>query len=70
MKVKALKLGFYGKRRYEGDEFEIENESEMGSWMEAVEEEKKEAPKRRGRPPKSKAEEKVEDDGDNDVSES
>lgn len=42
-------FGFYdGKRRYPGDEFEINNENELGTWMEkaGVEEEK---PRRRSR---------------------
>ena len=44
-------FGFYGeKRRHDGEEFEIKDKSELGSWMEVVEA----APptKKRGRPSK------------------
>ena len=46
MKVRATQLGYYGKRRREGDVFEIGSEKELGSWMEPFEGEK---PKRRSR---------------------
>lgn len=39
-------FGFYGgKRLHPGDEFEIGNESELGSWMEPVAEKPKHQPK-------------------------
>ena len=41
MKVKATKKGFYGKLRKEGDEFEISNKKELGSWMEEIKQTKK-----------------------------
>ena len=42
MKVRAIKIGFYGKRRREGDEFEIDSEKHFSEqWMEKVESEKK-----------------------------
>ena len=41
MKVKAIKKGFYGKLRRVGDQFEIRNEKELGSWMEKIKEVKK-----------------------------
>ncbi len=51
-------FGFYGEqRRFNGDEFDIPDGEPLGSWMEAIEEER---PKRRGRP--KKTEEPVEDD--------
>ena len=35
IRVKSLQLGFYGTRlRPEGDEFDIKDESELGTWME------------------------------------
>lgn len=37
MKVEATKVGIYnGARRFPGDRFEINDESEMGSWMEPI----------------------------------
>ena len=40
IKVKAKIMGYYGsQRRRPGDVFEIENESERGSWMIGVEDE-------------------------------
>jgi len=36
MKVKAIKVGFYGKLRKVNDEFTISSKEELGSWMEAV----------------------------------
>ena len=33
MKVKATAKGFYGKFRHVGDEFEIKDKKELGSWM-------------------------------------
>ncbi len=33
MKVKATKVGFYGKLRKVNEEFEIENKKALGSWM-------------------------------------
>lgn len=33
MKVKATKIGFYGKLRKVGDEFEIKDKKALGSWM-------------------------------------
>jgi len=36
MKVKAIKIGFYGKIRKAGEEFEIKDKKELGSWMEEI----------------------------------
>jgi hypothetical protein len=41
MKVKATKIGFYGKLRKVGEVFTIKDEKELGSWMEEVKELKK-----------------------------
>ncbi len=38
MKVKAIESGFYGKYRNAGEDFFIKDESELGSWMEVIEE--------------------------------
>lgn len=48
MKVKATKKGFHngiGKLFNPGDEFEVDDNQELGSWMEKVEEPKKPAKK-------------------------
>ena len=37
MKVKAVKVGFYGKLRKIGEEFEIEGQKALGSWMQELE---------------------------------
>jgi len=37
MKVKAVKVGFYGKLRKVGEEFHIESKEALGSWMEQLE---------------------------------
>lgn len=44
MKVKATAAGYYTTLRAEGDVFEIEDTSHLGSWMEPQEEKK---PKRK-----------------------
>lgn len=36
MKVKALKVGFYGKLRKVDEEFDILDKKSLGSWMEEV----------------------------------
>lgn len=36
MKVKCTKVGFYGKLRKVGEEFNIEDKKALGSWMEEV----------------------------------
>jgi hypothetical protein len=36
MKVITTKVGFYGKLRKVGEEFEIKNSQELGSWMKEV----------------------------------
>ena len=36
MKVKANKVGFYGKLRKVGEEFDIESKKQLGSWMDLV----------------------------------
>jgi hypothetical protein len=36
MKVKANKVGFYGKLREVNEEFEIESKKQLGSWMDLV----------------------------------
>lgn len=36
MRVKAKKLGFYGKLRNPNEEFNIESKDQLGSWMEEV----------------------------------
>ena len=36
MKVIATKKGFYGKLRRAGDEFEISDKKELGSWMKEI----------------------------------
>ena len=47
MKVKATKIGFYGKLRKVGEEFESGNKKELGSWMKEIKEAKKaKAPKK------------------------
>lgn len=43
MKVKATKVGFYGKLRAVGEEFVIKNEKALGSWMKEVKEVKEPA---------------------------
>ena len=50
MKVITTKVGFYGKLRKVGEEFDIDNDKELGSWMKKVEAKKAK--------PKAKAEEK------------
>jgi hypothetical protein len=55
MLVKATRMGYYDlKRRYEGDEFVLENEKHFSSqWMEKIEESyevKAEKPKPKGVP--------------------
>lgn len=40
MRVKAKAAGYYIKLREEGDLFEIEDPSHLGSWMEPVQEKK------------------------------
>lgn len=54
IKVRAKETGFYGtKLRYEGDEFDVSFEHELGRWMEVlgssetVEEEEETRPRRR-----------------------
>ena len=37
MKVITTKVGFYGKLRKVGEEFDIKNDKELGSWMKKVE---------------------------------
>lgn len=52
MKVKALKQGFFnGQIQREGAEFAIDDDSQLGSWMQVIEEPKQEKPK----PKKQKA---------------
>jgi len=46
MKVITTKVGFYGKLRKVGEEFEIKNDKELGSWMKKVEVKKAKAPKK------------------------
>ncbi len=41
MKVKATKVGFYGKLRKVGEEFDIKDKKALGSWMETVKTKKK-----------------------------
>lgn len=36
MRVKAIALGFYGSLREIGDEFDINGQDDLGSWMEPV----------------------------------
>lgn len=36
MKVKAIKKGFYGELRKEGDIFDISKAKDLGSWMKEV----------------------------------
>jgi RNase H-fold protein (predicted Holliday junction resolvase) len=36
IKVQAKSKGYYGCLREPGEEFEVENESQVGSWMEVV----------------------------------
>ena len=45
MKVITTKVGFYGKLRKVGEEFEIKNDKELGSWRKKVEAKKAKAPK-------------------------
>lgn len=45
MKVKAIKKGFDGEIRNEGDIFDFEGK--LGSWMEAIEEPKKRGSKKK-----------------------
>lgn len=37
MKVIATKIGFYGKLRAVGEEFDIEDKKQIGSWMKVKE---------------------------------
>ena len=39
MKVKAVKVGFYGQLRQVGEVFDIQSKKELGSWMEDAEKE-------------------------------
>jgi len=44
IRVKAIRAGFFNQERIpEGREFEIENESQLGSWMALLDEEKEKA---------------------------
>ena len=36
MKVKATKVGFYGKLRKVTEEFDISKKEDLGSWMEEI----------------------------------
>ena len=36
MKVKCTKVGFYGKLRKIGEEFDISDKKALGSWMQEV----------------------------------
>lgn len=51
MRVKATKVGFYGKLRKVGEEFEIEDQKALGSWMQELKVKKAKAK------PKAKAKE-------------
>lgn len=37
MKVRALKVGFFGQRRRVGDVFEVQTREQLGKWMEVLE---------------------------------
>jgi len=50
MRVVARSVGYFDVWREPGDQFEIQDSSQLGSWMEAVDAPNK--PQRRGRPPK------------------
>lgn len=64
-KVKATKLGFYGGlRRREGDEFTVADKSELGSWMEVLEEEKPKPKRRTRKKAPDKVGENLEDGGE------
>ena len=45
MKVIAKEIGFYGKLRKPGEEFEIENKKALGKWMTEVKTKKAKAEK-------------------------
>ena len=36
LRVRATRRGFFGQQREPGDEFEIDSDKQMGSWMEKV----------------------------------
>lgn len=52
MKVKAIRKGYFkGIIRDEGAVFEIEDDKQLGKWMEPLEGEKKPAPKAKAKKP-------------------
>lgn len=62
-KVKATRLGFYGGHlREEGEEFLVETEEHLGSWMEKV------GGKLKGKAAAAKAEQESLEDGGSDES--
>jgi hypothetical protein len=70
MKVKAKEQGFiYGLLREKGDTFTLKDEKHLGSWMQVIEEPKKEAPKKAAPKKKAPAKKKarVESDGSSEL---
>ena len=62
MKVITTKVGFYGKLRKVGEEFDIKNKKELGSWMKlvkAVKSKKEEEPEEE---PETESEEELEEE--------
>jgi len=60
MKVKCTKIGFYGKLRKVGEEFDISDKKALGSWMEEIKTKKA----------KSKAKPKADDEAEKENKES
>ena len=57
--VKASQLGFYGtKLRYEGDEFAVASEKELGSWMDRLDAPEPRASKSKKDAPEPRADDK------------
>ena len=56
--VRAKAPGYYGRYREAGEEFSIEHEDELGSWMQRLD--RKEPPLKKGQPaPKPRSNEEI-----------
>jgi hypothetical protein len=59
IRVRAKQAGYYGHYREVGDEFAVEREEELGSWMQRLDR-KGEAPARKGPPsPRARSNEEL-----------
>ena len=54
MEVRATSQGYYSTLRHEGEVFDIEDETHMGSWMEAVQHAKTKAKPKKKKVKKAK----------------